>query len=139
MTGRLILLVEDNPMDADLTQRAFRRLPSPPQVQVAHDGEEALAWIPRWNAGMPRPRVVLLDINMPRVGGLEVLRAFKADPVASLIPVVVHSTSTAPEDVRAAYQSGAASFVAKPVDFDRFLGIAAQIDAYWLNTNQPAP
>jgi hypothetical protein len=135
---RPILLVDDNPMDVDLTLRAFKRRKLANPVEVARDGEEALAWIPRWEAGEPRPMVILLDINMPRVGGLEVLRQLKSHPVFRTIPVVLLTTSAVSQDVETAYQHGANSYIVKPVDFDQFMEVAAQIEVYWAGVNVPA-
>jgi hypothetical protein len=128
---RPILLVDDNPMDVDLTLRAFKRSTLGNPIQVARDGEEALAWIPRWEAGEPRPVVILLDINMPKVGGLEVLRQFKSHPVLRVTPVVMLTTSAVAKDVETAYLHGANSYIVKPVDFDKFSAVAAQIQLYW--------
>ena len=137
MNTRPILLVEDNPMDVDLTLRAFkeRKLSNP--IEVARDGEEALAWIPRWEAGAPRPVVILLDVNMPKVGGLEVLRELKSHPVLRTIPVVMLTTSSMSQDVQTAYEYGANSYIVKPVDFDRFTEAVRQLGCYWLLLNQP--
>jgi CheY-like chemotaxis protein len=136
MTGaRPILLVEDNPMDVDLTLHAFRRHRLANPVTVARDGEEALAWIPRWEAGEPRPVVILLDVNMPKIGGLEVLRRLKSHPAFRTIPVVMLTTSAVGQDVDAAYRHGANSYIVKPVDFEKFVGIAEQIQLYWTVLN----
>lgn len=115
-----ILLVEDNPMDIDLTQRAFakRRLANP--LEVDRDGEEALARMARWEAGEPPPLVILLDLKLPQVDGLEVLRRIKTHPQFRSIPVVVLTTSAEEHDVRAAYQLGANSYIVKPVDLTSF-------------------
>jgi CheY-like chemotaxis protein len=134
---RPILLVDDNPMDVDLTLRAFKRRKLANPVEIARDGEEALAWIPRWEAGEALPVVILLDINMPKVGGLEVLRQLKAHPTLRTIPVVLLTTSAVHEDVQAAYLQGANSYIVKPVDFDQFMEIAAQIETYWASVNVP--
>jgi len=134
---RPILLVDDNPMDVDLTLRAFKRRKLVNPIEVARDGEEALAWIPRWEAGEPRPVVILLDINMPKVSGLEVLRQLKSHPVFRTIPVVMLTTSAVSEDVETAYRHGANSYIVKPVDFDKFMEVAAQIEIYWAVLNQP--
>ena len=136
-TTRPILLVDDNPMDVDLTLRALKRRKLVNPIEVARDGEEALDWIPRWEAGEPRPVVILLDINMPRVGGLEVMRQLKSHPVFRTIPVVMLTTSAASQDVETAYRHGANSYIVKPVDFDQFMEVAAQIEAYWAVVNQP--
>lgn len=136
-TTRPILLVDDNPMDVDLTVRALRRSKVANPIEVARDGEEVLAWIPRWQAGEPRPVVILLDINMPKVGGLEVLRLLKSHPVFRTIPVVMLTTSAASQDVKIAYRHGANSYIVKPVDFDRFMELAARIETYWTEVNLP--
>jgi len=136
MAMRPILLVEDNPMDVDLTLRAFMQQKLVYSIEVARDGEEALAWIPRWEAGEPRPMVILLDVNMPKVGGLEVLRKLKSHPVFRTIPVVMLTTSSVSQDVQTAYEYGANSYIVKPVDFDKFMEVAAQIELYWAALNQ---
>lgn len=133
---RPILLVEDNPVDIDLTMRAFSRRKIVNPIAIARDGEEALAWLPRWDAGEPLPLVVLLDLKLPRVDGLEVLRQFRAHAIARLLPVVVLTTSSEDRDVRAAYEYGANSYIVKPVDFEKFLDVAAQIRLYWCLLNQ---
>ena len=132
-----ILLVEDNPMDVDLTLRAFRRRHVSNPVLVARDGEEALAWLPRWEAGEPTPAVVLLDLKLPRVDGLEVLRQIKSHPSLRTIPVVVLTTSAEHADVQTAYQLGANSYIVKPVEFEKFMDVTSQIDLYWTLVNQP--
>ena len=128
---RPILLVEDNPMDVDLTLRAFakRHLANP--VEVARDGEEAMARVDRWEAGDPPPIVVLLDLKLPKVDGLKVLERIKAHPRLRSIPVVVLTTSSEDSDMRSAYQLGANSYIVKPVSFDKFMEVAAQIELYW--------
>jgi CheY-like chemotaxis protein len=139
MSGnRPILLVEDNPMDVDLTRRAFTKRNIANPLEVARDGEEALAWLPRWEAGEPLPVVILLDLKLPRVPGLEVLKRLKDNPVSSRIPVVVLTTSREDADVDAAYALGVNSYIVKPVEFDKFIEVAAQIDLYWCVLNQNA-
>jgi hypothetical protein len=132
-----ILLVEDNPMDVDLTLRAFKRRRVTNPVEVARDGEEALAWIPRWEAGEPTPAVILLDLKLPRVDGLEVLRQLKSHPTLRVIPVVVLTTSAEHGDVSTAYQLGANSYIVKPVEFEKFMDVSEKIDVYWTVVNQP--
>jgi len=132
-----ILLVEDNPMDADLTLRAFAKRKFANPVHLARDGEEALAWLPRWEAGEPTPLVILLDLKLPRVSGLEFLRRIKADKRWCNIPVVVLTSSTDDLDISSAYQLGANSYIVKPVDFDKFMDVATQIEVYWCALNQP--
>lgn len=131
-----ILLVEDNPVDVDLTLRAFASRKLSNTVHVARDGEEALAWLPRWEAGEPVPAVILLDLKMPRVSGLEVLRALKSHPQFRAIPVVVLTSSSEDADVRTAYDLGANSYIVKPVNFDKFMEVAAQIELYWCVLNK---
>jgi len=135
--NRPILLVDDNPMDVELTQLAFRKSRLTNPIEVARDGEEALAWIPRWEAGEPTPVVILLDINMPRVNGLEVLQALRGHPVSRLLPVVVLTTSSTSHDIEAAYRHGANSYIVKPVDFDKFRTVAGQIELFWTVLNVP--
>ena len=135
--NRPILLIEDNPMDADLTRRAFTRRRVINPIEVARDGEEALAYLDRWEGGEQPPVVVLLDINLPKVNGLEVLRQFKSYPVSQRIPVIVLTTSAEDRDIQTAYSLGANSYIVKPVDFEKFLDVAAQIDLYWNVINIP--
>lgn len=131
-----ILLVEDNPVDVDLTLRAFASRKFSNAVHVARDGEEALAWLVRWEAGEPVPAVILLDLKMPRVSGLEVLRELKSHPQFRAIPVVVLTSSSEDVDVRTAYELGANSYIVKPVNFDKFMEVAAQIELYWCVLNK---
>lgn len=132
---RPILLVEDNPMDVDLTKRAFARRKLINPIAIARDGEEAVAWIARWEAGERRPVVILLDLKLPKLDGLEVLRRLKANPVSQRIPVVVLTTSTDDHDIQAAYVHGANSYIVKPVDFEKFMAVAEQIELYWTVLN----
>jgi CheY-like chemotaxis protein len=131
-----ILLVEDNPMDLDLTLRAFNKRRFINAIEVARDGEEALAYVARWDAGEPIPAVILLDINMPKVNGLEVLEQIKRHPVYRRIPVVVLTSSREDRDLAAAYDLGVNSYIEKPVSFNKFMEVADQIELYWCVTNQ---
>lgn len=131
-----ILLVEDNPVDLDLTQRAFNRRRFGNPVQVARDGEEALAYIERWEAGDPLPAVILLDIKLPKVNGLEVLRRIKAHERFRTIPVVMLTSSGENVDLRTAYELGANSYIVKPVDFGKFMEVAEQIELFWCVLNK---
>ncbi|WP_018411375.1 response regulator [Methyloversatilis thermotolerans] len=132
-----ILLVEDNPVDIDLTCRAFARSQMNNPIAVARDGEEALGCIARWEQGQePPPSLILLDINLPRVNGIEVLRHLKSHPRYRRIPVVVLTSSSEDRDLRDAYSLGVNSFIVKPVDFDRFVEAAGQIERYWCELNQ---
>jgi CheY-like chemotaxis protein len=134
-----ILLVEDNPMDVDLTKRALRRHRLANELIIARDGEEAINLISRWENGEAIPVLILLDLNMPRLSGLEVLARLKSHPSFASIPVVVLTTSREDGDVKRAYQLGANSYIVKPVDFDKFLEVAAQIELYWTILNEPPP
>lgn len=134
-TQPAILLVEDNPMDVDLALRAFKRRRLMNPIEVARDGEEALAWIPRWTAGENPPAVILLDLKLPRVDGLEVLRQIKQHESLRGIPVVVLTTSADNQDVKRAYELGANSYIVKPVDFEKFVEVASQIEVYWTVLN----
>lgn len=131
-----ILLVEDNPVDLDLTQRAFARRRFGNPVEIARDGEEALAWIDRWEAGDPLPAVILLDIKLPKVNGLEVLRHIKAHERFRMIPVVMLTSSSENVDLRTAYELGANSYIVKPVDFGKFMEVAEQIELFWCVLNK---
>jgi CheY-like chemotaxis protein len=132
-----ILLVEDNPMDVDLTVRAFakRKLANP--LLVARDGQEALDQIAAWDASQPPPAVVLLDLKLPKVDGISVLRELRAHPRLGCTPVVVLTTSSEDGDVKAAYECGANSYILKPVDFEKFLEVAGQLEMYWMLLNTP--
>ncbi|MDP3836367.1 MAG: response regulator [Hydrogenophaga sp.] len=131
-----ILLVEDNPMDLDLTLRAFNKKKFSNTINVARDGEEALAWFPRWEAGEPLPAVILLDINLPKVNGLEVLQQLKAHPQFRRIPVVVLTSSREDSDLKAAYDLGVSSYIEKPVSFSKFIEVAEHIELYWCALNE---
>ena len=134
---RPILLVEDNPMDIDLTRRAFARRHLANPIDVARDGEEALARLAEWTAGKAQPVVILLDLNLPKVSGLEVLQALKSHDVYKCIPVVVLTTSREDADVNSAYTLGANSYIVKPLDFARFTEVAEQVQMYWSDLNTP--
>lgn len=133
---RPILLVEDNPMDVDLTLRAFKRRRVTNTIHVARDGDEALAWIPRWEAGEPWPAVILLDLKLPKVDGLEVLRQLKQHATLRVIPVVVLTTSGEGGDVQTAYDLGVNSYIVKPVEFEKFMDVTEKIDLYWTLVNK---
>lgn len=131
-----ILLVEDNPMDLDLTLRAFSKKKFVNDIQIARDGEEALAFFPRWEAGEALPAVILLDINLPKVNGLEVLRQLKAHERFRRIPVVVLTSSREDRDLKAAYDLGVNSYIEKPVSFSKFIEVAEHIELYWCVLNE---
>jgi len=132
-----ILIVEDRPIDLDLMKRALakRRVLNP--IQEARDGERALEYIKRWEAGEERPVFILLDLGLPKVSGLEVLRRFKTNPTSSSIPVIVLTTSAEDGDIKEAYRLGCNSYIVKPVEFNKFMEVASRIEVYWslLNTH----
>jgi CheY-like chemotaxis protein len=137
-----ILLVEDNDADVELALRAFRRPRLANPIAVARDGEEALDSLHRrgvFAADAPIPGIVLLDLRLPKVDGLEVLCQLKAHPVYRPVPVVVLTTSAEDRDVTQAYELGAASYIVKPVEFDKFQEVVERIDLYWMVTNVPYP
>ncbi|HLT48576.1 MAG TPA: response regulator [Rubricoccaceae bacterium] len=130
-----ILLVEDSPGDVQLTVEALRDAKVSTHLHVATDGEEALAFLRR-AAGFedaPRPDLILLDLNLPKKSGHEVLEEVKTDPELRRIPVVILSTSDAEDDVIAAYDRSANCYVTKPVDLDRFWEVVHSIDQFWLS------
>ena len=131
-----ILLVEDNPMDLDLTLRAFNKKKFSNTIQIARDGEEALAFFARWEAGEALPAVILLDINLPKVNGLEVLQKLKEHPVFRRIPVVVLTSSKESSDLKTAYDLGVNSYIEKPVSFSKFIEVAEHIELYWCLLNE---
>ena len=136
------LLVEDNPQDLELTLRALRKANLANLVQVARDGAEALDFIFCKGVHAGRriedvPRVVLLDLKLPKVDGLEVLRRIKADPRTRTIPVVALTSSREQGDVVESYRLGVNSYIVKPVNFDGFMAAVQQLGLYWLLLNEP--
>jgi len=137
-----ILLVEDNPNDVELTLRALKKNNLTNKVHVVRDGAEALEYIFATGAYASRdinhnPRVILLDLKLPKVDGLEVLRRIKSDERTKVIPVVVLTSSKEERDLVESYKLGANSYIAKPVDFDSFVRAVAELGLYWLLLNQP--
>jgi len=135
-----ILLVDDNPADLELARYAFEEAGVPPDhIDVTRDGEEALAYLRRQGpyAGRttPNPTLVLLDVNMPRLNGLETLQRLKADPALQTLPVVMLTTSSHAEDMERSYRHGANAYVVKPVDLAAFLEVARTLRAFWMHTN----
>ena len=140
MTNRPILLVEDNPDDVELTLRAFEMSKVANQIIVARDGVEALDWLfaTGSRAGQPplNPAIVLLDLKLPRVDGLQVLQRMRDDERTQLLRVIVLTTSKEQQDIISSYRFGAASYVCKPVSFDEFVKAASQLGVYWLLMNE---
>ena len=129
-----ILLVEDNPQDAEMTLRALRRNHLANRVHWVKDGAEALDYI--LSGERRRPKLVLLDLKMPKVDGLEVLRRLREDEATRALPVVVMTSSNEERDVAESYRRGANSYIVKPVEFEAFLETVAKIGLYWVLTNR---
>jgi CheY-like chemotaxis protein len=136
-----ILLVEDNSSDAELTLHALKRSGFTPTIETVRDGAEALDFLFRRGVYTgregPLPKLVLLDLKMPKVGGLEVLQQIKIDSCTRAIPIVVLTSSREDSDIAKSYQLGANSYIVKPVDFMKFSEMVRQIGLYWLQLNQP--
>ncbi len=141
MNQRAILLVEDNPDDEALTLRALKKNDISNEVLVAHDGAEALEFLfTKSNGnGDGLPALVLLDLKLPKVDGLEVLRRVRADARTRLLPVVILTTSREEQDLANGYQLGANSYIRKPVDFGQFTESVRQLGLYWLVLNETPP
>ena len=144
MDNGVILLVEDNPDDEALTLRALRKNNIKNEVVVAHDGVEALDYLfgTGTHAGRDTnllPQVVLLDLKLPKIDGLNVLRQLRADKRTKLLPVVILTSSVEEQDRMQGYDLGANSYVRKPVDFNHFIEAVRQLGLYWLILNEPPP
>ena len=142
--NKVILLVEDNPDDAALTLRALKKNNIMNEVIVARDGVEALDYLHGGGEYADRdvfdlPQLILLDLKLPKLDGLEVLKRVRADERTALQPVVVLTTSVEEQDVISSYKLGANSYIRKPVDFDRFMEAVRQLGLYWLVMNVPPP
>ena len=140
----IILLVEDNDDDVELAKRAFEKSKIYNDIVVASDGEEALDYLFATGAYAARdpailPQVILLDLKLPKIGGLDVLRRIRAEERTKLLPVVILTTSNEEKDVITSYDLGANSYVRKPVDFAQFVDAARQLGLYWLVLNETAP
>ncbi len=141
---RTILLVEDNPDDVELTLRAFKQHNIKNEITVVRDGEEALDYLFATGAYTDRdvtimPSVVILDLKLPKVDGLEVLQRIRADERTKIVPVVILTSSNEEQDMVNGYKFGANSYVRKPVDFTQFIEAARQLGLYWLVINEPPP
>jgi len=140
---RWILLAEDNPNDADLTVRALSANQPPNEIVLAGDGSEVLDCLYRRGVFQARngdpPAVILLDLKMPKVDGLEVLRQIKSDPMLKSIPVVVFTSSKERIDLVRTYQLGANAYVVKPVGYREFVSVLKEVKKFWLDINEPPP
>jgi CheY-like chemotaxis protein len=135
-----ILLVEDNENDVELTLRALNKNRLGKRVQIARDGEEALDFIFSRGANKDKnnsPKVIFLDLKLPKVDGLEVLRAIKEDEEMRTIPVVVLTSSKEERDIHDSYRLGVNSYIVKPVDFEKFVQAISELGLYWISLNQP--
>ena len=133
-----ILLIEDDLHDVELTLHALQRNQLANRIRVARDGAEALEVLlaAPSESSSPAPHLILLDLHLPKVDGLEVLRRIKADPRTRLIPVVILTASRAEQDVAVSYDIGVNSYIVKPVDFDKFAEVVRRLGFYWLVVNQ---
>jgi two-component system response regulator len=144
MEKKVILLVEDNPDDEALTRRALKKSNAANELVVAHDGIEAWeylvgAWQHADHDGNEVPQIILLDLKLPKLDGLGLLRRIRADERTKLLPVVILTSSNEEQDRIASYGLGANSYVRKPVDFEQFVNAAQQLGLYWLVLNEPPP
>ena len=144
MTNKIILLVEDNPDDEAMTLRALTQNKIVNEVVVARDGAEALDYLFATGAYAGRdltamPQLILLDLKLPKIDGLEVLQLLRADPRTRLLPVVILTSSREDRDVVESYRHCANSYIRKPVDFAQFIEAVRQLGLYWLVLNEPAP
>ena len=144
MTEKIILLVEDNPNDEALTLRALKKSNIANRVVVVRDGAEALDFLFTQGSHANRdrsltPQVVLLDLQLPKIGGLDVLKAMREDERTKTLPVVVLTSSSEEQDIVRSYRLGANSFIQKPVDFTQFVEAVKQLGLYWLVLNRTLP
>ncbi|HEV7477554.1 MAG TPA: response regulator [Burkholderiales bacterium] len=144
MSEKMILLVEDNPDDEELTTRALRQAKVANDLVVARDGAEALEYVFGTGAHAGRdlsrmPALILLDLKLPKLSGLDVLQQLRADERSKLIPVVILTSSSEDEDMVKSYRHGANSYVRKPVEFNAFATAVSQLGVYWMLINQPPP
>jgi CheY-like chemotaxis protein len=142
-TLRPILLAEDNPNDVELTLSALHALNLANEIVVVHNGAEVLDFVHRRNTFANRsdvhPAVILLDLKMPRVDGLETLRQIRENPDTRMIPIVILTSSREENDLVKGYELGANSYVVKPVDFDQFISAVSQLGVFWAIINEPPP
>jgi two-component system, response regulator len=144
MKDKIILLIEDNPSDVELAQRAFKKGHILNQLVVASDGQEALDYLLGMGSYAGRdtselPTLTLLDLKLPKVSGLDVLRRIRSEPVTRRMPVVILTSSREEQDMAASYDLGVNSYIRKPVDFGQFVQSVAQLGLYWLVLNEEPP
>ena len=130
-----IMLIDDNNLDIDLFQRALKKANADIKLEIARGGEQALEYIQQWESGTVTPIVILLDLNMPNINGLDVLRVLKSHPRFKIIPIVVLTSSNETENIERAYALGANSYITKSVNYDEFAKAVALIHHYWCQLN----
>lgn len=135
ITSCRVLLVEDNALDADLIKRALQKVASGINLEVASDGEEAIEYLNKWEKGIPTPIVILLDLKLPKISGLDVLKQLKTHPKYKLLPVVMLTSSNEMLDIQQAYDLGANSYILKAIDYDQFSSAISLIHRYWCGLN----
>jgi two-component system response regulator len=139
MNRGAIMLVEDNNDDVELTLRAFAQQNLPNEIIVARDGAEAEEMLFGHGTETPVPALILLDVKLPKLSGLQVLQALRGNRRTALVPVVILTSSVEEEDVASAYEFGANSYIRKPVEFSEFVTAIQQLGTYWLRMNEPPP
>lgn len=140
MSGKIIFLIEDNPDDEALTLRALKKNNIMNQVVVARDGVEAIDYLLGPEAAShPTPQIILLDLKLPKLNGLEVLKRLRADERTKLLPIIVLTSSREEQDLVNSYDLGANSYIRKPVDFNQFISAVQQLGLYWLVLNEIPP
>ncbi len=130
-----ILLVEDNILDADLIKHALQKVEASIHLEIASDGEEAIAFLDKWEKGTPTPIVILLDLKLPKISGLDVLKQLKTHPSYKILPVVVLTSSGEQLDIQQAYDLGANSYILKAIDYDQLAYAIELIHRYWCGLN----
>jgi CheY-like chemotaxis protein len=130
-----ILLIEDNPLDIDLIRHALQKDEGSVSLSIARDGEEALEYLKQWDEGLTTPIVILLDLNLPKIGGFEVLKKIKTHLRYKILPVVVLTSSNNMGDIQKAYRLGANSYIIKSIDYDQLANAVNLIHRYWCELN----
>jgi CheY-like chemotaxis protein len=130
-----ILLIEDNLQDTELIRLAIQKTEAPVNFEVARDGEEALAYLKRWEQGSPTPIMILLDLKLPGISGFEVLKSLKEHPRYRIVPVIVLTVSNEADSIQKAYSLGANSYILKSIDYDEFAKSVEIIRHYWCGLN----